>query len=83
MASDLILPDPDPAIQPGKAVIGKNYRVRYVNREKSHPLYGQAGTVQARARGPGPRNLLVKLDDGELVVAPWGNWRMARGDSDV
>ncbi|KYH30622.1 hypothetical protein [Neomoorella mulderi] len=83
MASDLILSDPEPAIQQGKAVIGKNHRVRYVNRDKSHPLYGQTGIIQARARGPGPRNLLVKLDDGNLVVAPWGNWRVAGGNSDV
>ncbi|APC08622.1 hypothetical protein MTJW_14630 [Moorella thermoacetica] len=49
--------------------MGKNCQVRYVNRLKSHPLYGQAGTVQARARGPGPRNLLVMMDNGILVVA--------------
>ena len=63
--------------------MSKRCQVRYVNRDKSHPLYGQTGTVQVRARGPGPRNLLVMLDNGILVVAPWGNWRMARGNSDV
>lgn len=50
-------------------------RVRYVNRDHSHRLCGQAGVVLIRGRGPGPRNELVRLDSGELVVAPWGNWR--------
>jgi len=50
-------------------------RVKYVNRNHNHPLYGATGTVLVRAKGPGPRNVLVKLDNGRLVVAPWGNWR--------
>jgi len=50
-------------------------RVRYVNKDHSHRLYGQTGVVLTRGRGPGPRNELVKLDSGELVVAPFWNWR--------
>ena len=50
-------------------------RVVYVSRDKSHPLRGRQGVVLIRARGPGPRNELVRLDNGALVVAPWGNWR--------
>ncbi|QGP94125.1 hypothetical protein MGLY_35500 (plasmid) [Neomoorella glycerini] len=61
--------------------MSKRCQVRYVNRDKSHPLYGQAGTIQVRARGPGPRNLLVRLYDGNLVVAPWGNWRIVREET--
>lgn len=30
-----------------------------------------------KRRGGGPQNELVRLDDGTLVVAPWGNWRKA------
>ena len=50
-------------------------RVKYVNRNRVHPLYGKEGIVMVRAKGPGPRNILVRLDDGRMVVAPWGNWR--------
>ncbi|MEW6048846.1 MAG: hypothetical protein AB1609_20610, partial [Bacillota bacterium] len=41
-------------------------------------LRGRTGTLIVQARGPGPRNRLVRLDDGTLVVAPWGCWRMAK-----
>lgn len=53
-------------------------RLRYVNRDHSHPFYGMEGTKVAATRpgkGTGPKNTLVMLDDGRLVVAPWGNWR--------
>lgn len=69
-------------------------RVRYVNRDHAHPLYGLEGVVLVRstgggrapipgapelsgrtARNGGPRAELVKLDDGRLVIAPYGNWR--------
>jgi hypothetical protein len=50
-------------------------RLRYVNRDHSHPLYGRVGTKLAQGRGPGPRNTLVRMDDGTEVIAPWGNWR--------
>ena len=50
-------------------------RLRYVNRDHGHRLYGQAGVLLVRGTGPGPRNQLVQLDSGEKVVAPWGNWR--------
>jgi len=53
--------------------------VRYVTRLKDHPLRGRTGVVVARSHGPGPRNELVRLEDGRLVVAPWGNWRAVRG----
>ena len=55
-------------------------RVRYVSRDQAHPLRGLRGTVLVRARGPGPRNELVRLDDGRRVVAPWGNWRAEKGE---
>lgn len=50
-------------------------RVKYVNRNHNRPYYGATGTVLAQGEGPGPRNVLVKLDNGQVVVAPWGNWR--------
>ena len=53
-------------------------RLRYVNKDHGHRLYGQAGECLVRGRGPGPRNQLVKLDSGEMVVAPWGNWRKVK-----
>ncbi len=56
-------------------------KLKYVNKDHSHRLYGQEGHCLARGRGPGPRNQLVMLDNGEMVVAPWGNWRKA-GDND-
>lgn len=53
-------------------------RVRYVNRDHSHRLYGQQGIVIIRSPGPGPRNVLVRLDSGEKVVAPFWNWRKVK-----
>jgi len=50
-------------------------RLRYVNRDHSHPLYGKIGTKIGQGVGPGPRNVLVRFDDGHEVVAPYGNWR--------
>lgn len=56
----------------------KDIRVRYVNRNHQHRLYGECGTVIVRAKGPGPKNILVRFDSGELMVAPWGNWRKVK-----
>lgn len=52
-------------------------RLRYVNADHAHPLWNQEGEVLVRNTGGGPRNELVRLDSGLLVVAPWGNWRRA------
>jgi hypothetical protein len=41
---------------------------------------GQQCRVVIRARGPGPRNLLVEWPDGHRVVAPWRAVRRARPD---
>ena len=59
-------------------------RLRYVNRDHSHRLYGQVGTLLHRTPGR-PRNQIVKLDSGERVCAPWGNWRRVKesGESAV
>jgi hypothetical protein len=46
-----------------------------VNRDHSHRLYGMVGTKLHQNRAGGPHNCLVLMDDGEEVVAPWGNWR--------
>jgi hypothetical protein len=53
-------------------------RVRYVNRDHGHRLYGQEGVVLVRSSGGGPRNCLVRLDSGEEVVAPFWNWRKVK-----
>lgn len=72
-------------------------RLRYVNRDHSHPLYGAEGVMLVRSLGSkggtsseyivgsmvrrrkgGPKAELVRLDDGRMVVAPYGNWRKAR-----
>lgn len=52
-------------------------RLRYVNRDHSHPDYGRTGTKMAQGggRGAGPVNCLVRFDDGTEIVAPYGNWR--------
>jgi len=60
-----------------EVILIKEIRVRYVNRDHRRRLYGECGMVVIRAKGPGPKNILVRLDSGELVVAPWGNWRKA------
>ena len=62
------------------AVVSKPIRVRYVSKDRDHPLRSLQGTVLARGYGPGPRNELVLLDDGRRVVAPWGNWRVAEAE---
>jgi len=53
-------------------------RLRYVNKDHGHRLYGQEGECLVRSRGRGIRNQLVELDSGEMVVAPWGNWRAVK-----
>jgi len=50
-------------------------RLRYVNRDHSHPLYGRIGTKILASHGPGPRNCLVRFDDGTEVIAPYNNFR--------
>ena len=54
-------------------------RLKYVNRDHSHPLYGLEGEVMVRSTWTkgSPKTELVRLDDGRLVVAPYGNWRKA------
>lgn len=53
-------------------------RLRYVNADHSHPLRGAEGVkVAASTKRGGPRNTLVRLDDGRAIVAPYGNWRKA------
>lgn len=65
---------------PQRARRPKTPGVRLVYVGRANPsLRGKAGTLQAQGRGPGPRNRLVRLDDGTLVVAPWGCWRKAKG----
>lgn len=39
---------------------------------------GKEGIVLCWGRGPGPRNVLVKTADGEMVVVPRGNVRLTK-----
>lgn len=53
-------------------------RVRYVNRDHGHPLYGREGYVFARAAGRSRvHNEGVVFEDGTWCCAPYGNWRRA------
>lgn len=51
---------------------GTRCEVRY-RKGSRLPLQHRAGEVVAAGRGPGPRNVLVRLDDGTRVVVPVGN----------
>jgi|GEM_PF-5995191 len=57
-------------------------RLRYVNRDHSHPLYGKTGVKVVQGVGPGPRNCLVRFDDGSEVIAPYNNFRKVEATSD-
>lgn len=46
-------------------------------------LHGAVCEVACWGRGPGPRNVLVRLDDSRMVVVPRGNVRFVRvGDAE-
>jgi hypothetical protein len=57
-----------PAPQPRTSMIGRTYL------ERGHPV-----TVLARWKGNGPRNVLVKREDGRLVVRPFRGLRRTVG----
>jgi len=57
-------------------------RLRYVNRDHSHPFYGKEGEKVCQGRGPGPRNCLVRFDDGQEVIAPYNNFRKVPDEPD-
>jgi len=42
--------------------------------------HGMTGAVEIRAKGPGPRNHGVRLDNGRLVIVPCGNLKGAQRD---
>lgn len=54
--------------------VGQRVRLHY--RRGAAPLmpcHGLAGRVVCAGRGPGPRNALVRLDNGSRAVVPRGN----------
>ncbi|MDR3589277.1 MAG: hypothetical protein P4N41_06405 [Negativicutes bacterium] len=53
-------------------------RVIYVNRDHLHPLYRMGGVILVRSRGKGPKNCLARMDNGQLVVSSFWNFRKAR-----
>lgn len=58
---------------------GQRVRLHYARRwEPVAAMWeGCIGTVRCAARGPGPRNVLVTLDDGRRTIAPRGNLEKA------
>lgn len=50
--------------------VGTRVLLRYAWRRA--PLRNLSGVVAAASRGPGPRNHLIRLDDGRSVVVPAG-----------
>jgi hypothetical protein len=50
-----------------------------VNKDHSHRYWNQEGTLVYANRKHGQiRNQSVLLDSGELVCAPYGNWRRVK-----
>lgn len=56
-------------------------RLRYVNRDHSHPFYGRVGTKVWGGYGPRPRICLVRFDDGTEVIGPYNNFRKVKGEA--
>lgn len=57
-------------------------RVRLHYRRAAAPLmprHGLAGRVLCAGPGPGPKNALVRLDDGTRIIIPRGNLVAAQG----
>ena len=54
--------------------IGQRVRLHYATRKRAvAPHHGKVGRVVIVARGPGPRNHLIELDDGGgVLVVPCG-----------
>ena len=53
--------------------VGRRVRLHYAERKRpNHPFHGEFGAVTIRSFGR-PRNHLIKLDGGRLVVVPAGN----------
>ena len=44
-------------------------------------LHGAVGRVAVAGRGPGPRNHLIRLADGRLVVVPCGHLMAPKEDT--
>lgn len=57
------------------------YRLHYAeeNRLPDPRWRGKEGVVLCCGHGPGPRNVLVRTADGEMVVVPRGNVLAQRG----
>jgi len=55
--------------------------LKYVNKDHSHRLYNMQGVCLVRSKGKGPKNQLMKFNNGELVVCPWGNLRKVKQEA--
>ena len=56
---------------------GQRCRLHYVKAKRTHFAYhGRVGVVEIVGRGK-PRNHLIRLDDGPLVVVPCGHLNLA------
>lgn len=54
--------------------LGQSVMIWYNRRvAPSRPLHGLTGRVVVKAKGPGPRNHGVRMEDGTFCVVPCGN----------
>lgn len=61
--------------------IGQTARVHYRKALQSYmPHHGKIGVVLARAKGPGPRNHLLRLECGTVIACPAGNLQPVEED---
>lgn len=54
---------------------GLRVQLCYRKSLRGHAPHGSTGAVVTVGRGPGPVNVLVRLDDERLVIVPRGNLR--------
>ena len=56
---------------------GQRVQAWYAKAKAPHmPHHGKLGTVEIVSRGPGPRNVMVRFDDGTSANVPRGNIRI-------
>jgi len=57
-------------------------RLKYVNKDHSHRFYGKEGNkIYHNPKKGVIKNTVVRLDSGELVCAPFNNWRRVKEEN--